>query len=171
MAIYLYTGEGAGKTTNALGLALRSLGHGHKVLIVQFLKWWENTGEYKFQKQNENYKIYQFGRKGWHGLKNLTEKDKELTKKGFEFALEKAKKEKVHLLILDELNLAVAWNLIDCNYVTKKIKSYQKKNPKTDIVLTGRYAPKALIEFSDCANEISVVKVPKKFINKKGISY
>lgn len=171
MSIYLYTGEGAGKTTNALGLALRSLGHGHKVLIVQFLKWWKNTGEYKFQKQNKNYKIYQFGRKGWHGFKNLTEKDKELTKKGFEFALEKAEKEKVHLLILDELNLAVAWNLLDSDYVIKKIKEYQKKNPKTDIVMTGRYAPKKFIDFADYVNRVSVVKMPKKLEAKKGIQY
>jgi len=45
--IYLYTGSGGGKTTNALGLALRSVGHGHKVVIIQFMKWWKNTGEYQ----------------------------------------------------------------------------------------------------------------------------
>jgi cob(I)alamin adenosyltransferase len=48
--IYLYTGTGGGKTANALGLALRSVGHEHKVVIVQFLKWWKNTGEYKIRK-------------------------------------------------------------------------------------------------------------------------
>ena len=54
--IYLYTGEGAGKTTNALGLALRCLGHGYKVVIIQFLKWWKKTGEYKFRKNFLNIK-------------------------------------------------------------------------------------------------------------------
>ena len=79
MSIYLYTGEGAGKTTNALGLALRSVGHKHKVIIIQFLKWWKNTGEFKIaRKLVPYYRIYQFGRRGWHGFKNLTEKDKEL---------------------------------------------------------------------------------------------
>ena len=92
MAVYLYTGNGAGKTTNALGLALRSLGHNHKVIIIQFLKWWKNTGEYKFQKQNKNYKVYQFGRKGWHGFKNLTEKDKELAHKALDFSKKIVKK-------------------------------------------------------------------------------
>ena len=60
--IYLYTGNGAGKTTNALGLALRSLGHGRKVFIVQFLKGRKNIGEFKIKekcKLNENYEIHQ----------------------------------------------------------------------------------------------------------------
>jgi len=75
--IYLYTGTGAGKTTNALGLALRSVGHGHKVVIIQFMKWWKKTGEYKIKKKlYPHYEIYQFGRKGWIGLKKLEEKDK-----------------------------------------------------------------------------------------------
>jgi hypothetical protein len=57
--IYLYTGNGAGKTANALGLALRSVGHKRKVIIVQFLKWWKNTGEYKIQKiLSPYYEIY-----------------------------------------------------------------------------------------------------------------
>lgn len=56
--VYLYTGEGAGKTTSALGLALRCLGHDYKVVIIQFLKWWKNTGEYKFKrKMPSNYEI------------------------------------------------------------------------------------------------------------------
>ena len=53
--IYLYTGTGGGKTTNALGLALRSVGHGHKVVIIQFMKWWKNTGEYKIRKKLQPY--------------------------------------------------------------------------------------------------------------------
>jgi cob(I)alamin adenosyltransferase len=57
--IYLYTGEGAGKTVNALGLAFRCLGHGYKVVLIQFLKWWKNTGEYKFKKlMSDKYEIY-----------------------------------------------------------------------------------------------------------------
>ena len=59
--IYLYVGTGAGKTTNALGLALRSVGHKHKVIIIQFMKWWKNIGEFKIQKMlAPYYEIYQF---------------------------------------------------------------------------------------------------------------
>jgi len=69
--IYLYTGTGAGKTTNALGLALRSVGHKHKVVIIQFLKWWKKTGEYKIRNRlKPYYEIYQFGRPGWFKVKD-----------------------------------------------------------------------------------------------------
>ncbi len=115
--IYLYTGEGGGKTTNALGLALRCLGHGYKVVIIQFLKWWKNTGEYKFRKKfRTQYQIYQFGRKGWIGLDNLGDRDKELARKGLEFA-KKVLKEKPRLLVLDEVNLALHCKLLDVNEV------------------------------------------------------
>ena len=105
--IYLYTGTGGGKTVNALGLALRSVGHEHKVVIIQFLKWWKNTGEYKIrEKLQPYYQIYQFGRYGWKGLDNLGEEDRRLTKEGLEFAKKVVKEKKTHLLILDEINLA-----------------------------------------------------------------
>ncbi|MCX8194022.1 MAG: cob(I)yrinic acid a,c-diamide adenosyltransferase [Candidatus Pacearchaeota archaeon] len=174
MAIYLYTGEGAGKTTNALGLALRSLGHKHKVIIIQFLKWWKNTGEYKFQKIkgiSKYYKIYQFGRKGWHGFKNLTKQDKELAQKALDFALEITKKEKPNFLILDEINLAAYLKLIDTKRVIETIKKIKKMKKDIDIILIGRYAPKDLIDFSDFANEISIIKMPKKIKAKRGIQY
>lgn len=100
--IYLYTGTGAGKTANALGLTLRSIGHKHKVIMVQFLKWWKNTGEYKVQKQlAPYYEIYQFGRKGWVGLSNLGDEDRELAKKALKFAEQIVNQKKPHLLILE----------------------------------------------------------------------
>ncbi len=171
MAIYLYTGKGAGKTTNALGLTLRSLGHGHKVIIIQFLKWWKKTGEWKIAKKFPNYKIYQFGRKGWKGFKNLTKEDRKLAQKALTFAEKIVKKEKPHLLIFDEINLAVYLKLINVKEVINSLKKIQKTKKDLDIVLTGRYAPKALINFSDFANKISVIKMPKKLIAKKGIQY
>ena len=168
MAIYLYTGEGAGKTTNALGLALRSLGHGHRVVMIQYLKGRKNIGEYKFQKFfKEKYKVYQFGQPSFIDLKNPGKRDIDLAKKGLEFIL-KIVKQKPHLLILDEINLAAAYGLINVNEAIKTIK----KVPKSiDIVLTGRYAPKKFIDFADYVNEVSIVKMPKKFENKKGIQY
>jgi ATP:corrinoid adenosyltransferase len=80
--IYLYTGIGRSKTANALGLALRSVGHGHKVVIIQFLKWWKNTGEYKIlHKLEAFYEIYLFNREGWIGLDNLNEEDRKLARR------------------------------------------------------------------------------------------
>jgi len=166
--IYLYCGEGAGKTTNALGLALRSVGHKRKVVIIQFMKWWKKTGEYKIRKKlYPYYEIYQFGRKGWIGFKNLGEEDRKLARKGLRFA-ESVMKKKPNLLVLDEINLALYCKLLDIEDVLKFLKKIPKK---TDIILTGRYAPKKLIERADFVNEIIDIKHPSKIPTTKGIQY
>jgi cob(I)alamin adenosyltransferase len=166
--IYLYTGEGGGKTTNALGLALRCLGHGYNVVIIQFLKWWKDTGEYKFAKiLPHKYEIYQFGRKGWIGLENLTEKDKKLCRKALDFAEKKVKK-KPRLLVLDEINLALDCNLLDVNEVIKFLKTVPKE---TNVILTGRRAPQELIQFADFVNEIIDIKHPAEIPTVEGIQY
>lgn len=164
----MYTGEGAGKTVNALGLALRCLGHGYKVVIIQFLKWWKNTGEYKFKDlMSDKYEIHQFGRKGWIGLRNLNDKDRELCQKALKLAKKKAQ-EKPKLLVLDEINLAIDCKLLDVNEVTEFLKSVPKE---TNVVLTGRYAPRELIEFSDFVNEVIDIKHQEEIPTTKGIQY
>jgi cob(I)alamin adenosyltransferase len=165
--VYLYTGEGGGKTTNALGLALRCLGHGYHVVIIQFLKWWKNTGEYKFRNKMPNYEIYQFGRKGWIGLKTLNEEDKQLCKKGLQVAKKKAA-EKPKLLVLDEINLALANNLLDIDEVISFLKTIPKN---TNVVLTCRNAPKQLLEFADFVNEVVDIKHPNEIPTIRGIQY
>jgi cob(I)alamin adenosyltransferase len=169
MAVYLYTGTGGGKTTNALGVALRSVGHGRRVVIIQFLKWWKNIGEFKIRKRLEPYyEIYQFGRRGWRGKENLDERDRKLAKKGLEFARKALREKKPHLLILDEINLAVHWGLLDADEV---IEFLDEVPAKTDVFLIGRFAPKELIDRADFVNEIVAVKYPKKIPTTKGIQY
>jgi cob(I)alamin adenosyltransferase len=167
--IYLYTGTGAGKTTNALGLALRSIGHKHTVIIIQFLKWWKNTGEYKIQKMlAPYYEIYQFGRKDWIGLSNLGDEDKKLTQKALGFAKKIAKEKKPDLLILDEINLALHCQLLNA----KEVLEFLDEIPETtDVVLTGRYAPKELFERADFVNEVKDIKYPREMVTTKGIQY
>lgn len=167
--VYLYTGTGAGKTASALGLALRSVGHKRKVIIIQFLKWWKNTGEYKIQDMlSPYYEIYQFGRKGWIGLGNLDEDDKKLAHRGLDFAERITREKKPHLLILDEINLALYCGLLDVREVINFLDSVPDK---TDVVLTGRYAPKELIERAHFVNEIVEVKYPKEMVTTQGIQY
>jgi len=167
--IYLYTGEGAGKTCNALGLALRSLGHGHIVVIMQFMKWWDKTGEGKFN--HSNYHIFLGGRKGWIGKDNLTKEDKEQAENFLREAYLKLCEFKPDLLILDEINLAVAWGLLDEKEVIDILDVIQKKHPNIDIVMTGRYATKGLIDRADFVNEIIEIKSPKEMISEKGIQW
>lgn len=167
--VYLYTGTGAGKTTNALGLALRSIGHGHAVVIIQFLKWWKNTGEYKIRNMlKPYYEIHQFGREGWHGLSSLTEDDKKLAQKALEFAEKIIGKKKPRLLVLDEINLALHCKLLDL----REFLIFLDKIPEeTDVVLTGRFAPEELIKRADFVNEITAIKSPKEMVTTKGIQY
>jgi cob(I)alamin adenosyltransferase len=167
--IYLYTGTGAGKTANALGLSLRTVGHKRKVIIIQFLKWWKNTGEYKIRNMlKPYYEIHQFGRKGWKGLDNLTEEDKKLAEKALKFAEKIVKEKKPDLLVLDEINLALNCKLLDIKHVLAFLDKIPKK---TDVVLTGRYAPKELIDRAEFVNEVIDVKYPKKMVTTRGIQY
>jgi cob(I)alamin adenosyltransferase len=165
--IYLYTGNGIGKTTNALGLALRAVGHGYKVIIIQFLKFRKDVGEYKIKRKlMPYYEIHQFGVPGFN-LNKLRKKDFEAAEKGLNFAWE-ALKRKPRLLILDEVNLAAAKGLIKIDEILKLLN---KASNKTTIVLTGRYAPKKLIEKAHFVNEIIELKHPKKIAVVKGVNF
>ena len=168
--VYLWTGEGAGKTTSALGVALRSIGWNHKVVVIQFMKGWKNIGEYKIAKRlKKNYSIYQFGRKQFVNMKKPAKEDVKIANKGIEFA-EKILAKKPDLLILDEINLAAAIGLLPRK---KVLKLLDKASPKTTIYMTGRYAPKEFIERADFATEIKQIKHPaqKRIPAKKGIEY
>lgn len=165
--IYLWTGEGAGKTTSALGVALRAVGHGKKVVVVQFMKGRKNIGEYKVMKKlKPNYVVHQFGKKEF--IKPITKpgsKDKELAKKGLEFV---KKIGKVDLLILDEINLACAIGLLDVKEAAGVVEELSKR---MIVYLTGRRAPKKLVEIAGFVNEIKLIKAPSKYPVRKGIEW
>jgi len=167
--IYLWTGEGAGKTTSALGVALRCTGHGMNVVIIQFMKGRKDIGEYKIMKKlKPYYQIYQFGKNEFiRPITKPTEKDKELAQKGLEFA-RKAAKKKPRLLILDEINLACAIGLVKTQDVVDLVKHCSKY---TIVYLTGRRAPAALKKIADFVNEIKLLKAPRKYPVRKGIEY
>ncbi|MBD3263239.1 cob(I)yrinic acid a,c-diamide adenosyltransferase, partial [Candidatus Woesearchaeota archaeon] len=166
--IYLWTGEGAGKSTSAFGTALRAIGHKKKVVIIQFLKGRKDVGEYKVAEQlKPYYEIHQFGRPEFIDLKNPTDKDKELAQRGLEFA-KKVLEQKPFLLILDEINLAVAHKLLETKDILELLNSAPEE---TTIYLTGRHAPNELLERADVVNEIKVVKFPKDIKTLEGIQY
>jgi len=169
MAVFLYTGTGQGKTTAALGVALRALGHGKKVIVIQFMKWWRSTGEYRVQRRlRPELEVYQFGRRGWVGLKNLDERDRRLAEKALKFAEEVLAKKSPDILILDEVNLAVHCGLLKVS----DVESFLKKVPKdVHVFLTGRYAPKRLIELADFVVKVVDVKRPKEIKPIKGVNY
>jgi cob(I)alamin adenosyltransferase len=165
---YLYTGDGAGKTTNALGLALRSIGHGNRVVIIQFLKGRKDVGEYKIRERlGPEYEIHQFGTEEFVDPKSLRPIDYEEARKGLEFARSTLKK-KPNLLVLDEINLVLAGGLLKIQDVLGLLGSVPIE---TDVVLTGRLAPRELIDAADFVNMIVDVKHPSTMVTTRGIQY
>ncbi|AKB52614.1 Cob(I)alamin adenosyltransferase [Methanosarcina barkeri str. Wiesmoor] len=168
--VYLYTGEGEGKTTNAFGLALRAVGHGYSVIIIQFMKGRKYIGEYKIKDRlAPEYEIYQFGREDFIDFKNPMPLDYELAEKGLEFA-KKALKRKPRLLILDEINLAAHFGIVKTEDLLKLLDDIPEE---TTVVLTGRRAPRKLIERADLVTEMRLIKHPfeKNVPAREGLEY
>ena len=168
--IHLYTGDGEGKTITAFGLALRAVGHGYKVIIIQFMKGRKDVGEYKIRERLQpEYEIYQFGREEFVDLRNPDPVDRELAQKALEFARE-ALKRKPRVLVLDEINLAVAAGLVKLEDVLRLLDEVPEE---TVVVLTGRNAPKELMEKADLVTVMKDVKHPMRrgVPARRGIEY
>jgi len=166
--VHIYTGNGKGKTTAALGLAIRMLGRGGKVAIIQFMKAPKAYGE--------QVKIEECGAfiesiglpKFVHGKPN--EKDIEATKKALRRAKELASGGEWDLVILDEVCVALGFNMLTIEEVKDLIKS---KAPHTELVLTGRYCPEEIFELGDYVTEMKEIKHPyqRGIIARKGVEY
>ncbi|MBI5401476.1 cob(I)yrinic acid a,c-diamide adenosyltransferase [Candidatus Wolfebacteria bacterium] len=176
--ILVMTGNGKGKTTAALGQAIRALGEGKKVLMVQFIKGPWISGEDKFisnlksQKSKINFEIIKTG-KGFVGI--LDDKlpiieHKKVAVEGLKLASKEIKSKKWDLIILDEINNAVNLKLIKAADVLKIIKNLSED---TDIIMTGRDAPKSFIKIADIVTEMREIKhiYRKGALAKKGIEF
>ena len=168
--IHVYTGNGKGKTTAAMGLIVRSVGHGGKVAMVQFMKGWPFYGEIKGLNYLPGVELFRTGgekcfRKGEH-----TEKDVREAQRGLEISRKCVVDPKYDLVVLDEINVAVNFGLLALSDVLNLISI---KLPTIELVLTGRYAPNELIEVADLVTEMVEVKHPyqKDIMARKGIEY
>ncbi len=151
--IQVYTGNGKGKTTAAIGLALRAAGAGKKVYICQFCKG-RCYNEIKALKKFKNIKVEQFGRRCF--IKKSPEKiDIQMALVGFKTAFEIMRKRSCRLVILDEINIAVKLGLIPLSDLVKLIKQTPKN---IELVLTGRYAHPKIIKLADLVSRIGEVK-------------
>lgn len=167
--IHACIGDGAGKTTSALGVGLRALGHGKRVVMIQFMKGRKEIGEYKIQKLLPKYKVYQFGKVGWVSYRHPAEFDKRRAKEGLEFAKKILQSENPpHILILDEINLACGLHMLDTAEVVELLSHVPVA---TDVYLTGRGAPSELLAISDFVTEIKQHKRPRRLQARKGIEY
>ncbi|MFH0947522.1 MAG: cob(I)yrinic acid a,c-diamide adenosyltransferase [Elusimicrobiota bacterium] len=171
--IQIYTGNGKGKTTAAMGLALRVLGHKMNVCIVQFFKNKNYYGEQKIFKKLENLKFYSFAQKHPHFYPDCGIKTNDIIKEVEKAVVltEKILKEKKYdLLILDELNIVIRDRFVDIDKIVKLLKEAPKE---MEIVITGRDAHKKILELADLITEMRLVKHPyrKGAKTRKGIDY
>jgi cob(I)alamin adenosyltransferase len=150
--IQVYTGDGKGKTTAALGLALRAVGHGYKVVMIQFLKGPEQTGELMAAEKLAPFlTIRPMGRSGFIDKDHPHPEDRALAQKALAYAREIMVKQPIDLLILDEINVALAFGLVPVEAVLELI---QLKPYSLEMILTGRYADPKILEKADLVTEM-----------------
>jgi len=168
--IQIYTGDGKGKTTAAFGQALRAAGQGLKVFIIQFLKGEGESGERTALKGNPLIQIETFGRKGWVARDRPDPEDKKWVQKGLARALEVMEEGRVDLLILDEVNVAVAYGLLRIEEV---LDLSDQKPAGMELILTGREAHPQILERADLVTEMKQVKHPAQrgVKARRGIEY
>jgi cob(I)alamin adenosyltransferase len=171
--VIVYTGKGKGKTTAALGIALRAVGYNHKICMIQFIKGSWHYGEMTSSKRLEpEFELIAIG-KGFVGImddKSPIEDHKKIADEALRIAKEKIRSEKYDIIILDEINYAINLNLVKLDDVLDLIKI---KPPKLNLVLTGNYARDEIIQVADLVTEMREIKHPFKagIRAKKGIDF
>jgi cob(I)alamin adenosyltransferase len=154
--VHVYTGGGKGKTTASLGLALRAVGNGLKVLVIQFLKGPEMTGERKISARlAPELEIRSRGREGVFHPGDLTDEDREVAIQTLAEASRELKNGGWDLVILDEINTACTLGLVP---VTRVVEIMDAKPDGVELVLTGRGAPGEVIEKADLVTEMREIK-------------
>jgi cob(I)alamin adenosyltransferase len=157
--VIVNTGAGKGKTTAALGMVLRSLGHGYRVAIVQFIKGaWEPAEKRAFEPWGNQLQFHATG-EGFTWETQDKVRDKQMAQAGWEVALRYLADAEYHLVLLDEVNIALKKDYLSVDQV---LAGVNLRPAKTHVVLTGRNAPEELIERADLVTEMTLIKHPLK---------
>jgi cob(I)alamin adenosyltransferase len=171
--IIVYTGKGKGKTTAALGMALRAIGHDYTICMIQFIKGSWHYGEMSSSKRLEpEFELTAVG-KGFVGIlddKTPKEVHQKIAREAIEIAKQKILSEKYNIIILDEINYAVNLGLVDFDDVLDLIKTKPKG---VTLVLTGNHVKQQVIDAADLVTEMREIKHPfqKGIRAKKGIDF
>lgn len=158
--IQIYTGDGKGKTTASLGLALRAVGHGWKVLIIQFTKGGAHDSTYygelnSASKYIENLEVKQFGLDRVVYSHNINIDDYKESRKGWQFAKEAINSGEYQLIILDEANICIDLGMIKISEVKETLLNKPKN---LEIVITGRKAHPELVAMAHLVTEMKPIK-------------
>ena len=160
--VQVYTGNGKGKTSAAFGLALRAIGRGLEVYIIQFIKGGFDYGELYVADKLPGLKLKAFGRGKFVSEKKPDQEDVDLAEEALKTAEEAVKSREYDVIVLDEVNVALNLKLIRTERVLQLIKD---KPAQTELVLTGRKAPKEIIE---AAVAILQIEEENSFIHQIG---
>jgi cob(I)alamin adenosyltransferase len=168
--VQIFTGDGKGKTSAAIGAVIRALGHGLRVYVAFFMKGDHPSGERNILSQLPNVTMESFGAGGLVDPANIKPEEKEQAKRGLSAASKAMLSGNYDLVVLDELNLAVAWNLVELDEVLKLIDD---KPEGVELILTGRRADSKLIKSADLVTEMLKIKHPydNGVAARKGIEY
>lgn len=171
--VIVYTGNGKGKTTAALGMAVRACGYNWNIQILQFIKGsWAYGEEKGVQRLAPNVELKKLGKGFYKIIDDILpeEEHRKAVQEALKISNEAVQTGKYNLVILDEINVAVGVGLLKVEDVIELIKN---KHPKTTIVLTGRDAHPKIIEMADLCTEMKEIKHPfqKGFLAQKGIDY
>ena len=168
--IQVYTGDGKGKTTAAIGQAIRAIGHNFKVLMIQFMKGDSTYGEIIASQKISNFEIKQFGLPTFVKKGEPSPEDLRLAQEGLTFAKKALQDNKYQMIILDEINVAIDYGLVKLSEVLELIKNCPKS---IELILTGRYASKELLDLADLVSEIKEIKHPymQGYVSREGIDY
>jgi cob(I)alamin adenosyltransferase len=168
--VQVYTGNGKGKTSAAFGLALRAIGRGLKVYIIQFIKGGFDYGEIYIVDKLPNLTLKAFGRGKFVMTKPPEKEDVRLAEEALKLAEKVVKSGKYDVVVLDEINVALSLKLINLKHVLELIECRPKH---VELVLTGRGAPTEIVEMADLVTEMKEVKHPYKrgVQARKGVEY
>ena len=168
MRTILYTGNGGGKTIAAFGLGMRACGHGQRVIVIQFMKGRKDIGEFLASTLLPDFHVHQFGREGFVDLKNPSVEDKNLAKKGLDF-IKTLKEQNPKLVVLDEACLALSIGLFSISELFDALATLSRH---TNVVLTGRNAPRELVDRVDIAVSLEDIRQAKpQGFPEQGIEY
>jgi cob(I)alamin adenosyltransferase len=168
--VQVFTGNGKGKTTAALGAVLRAAGHGLKIYIVFFMKGDYARGEFKALAAFPNVKVSRSGFRRFVDPAHITPEEKEQAKQAFSAARRAVTSGDYDLVVLDELNVAAGYGLVHLEDVVRLIR---EKPPQVELIITGRHADERLIEMADLVTEMVKIKHPydRGIKARKGIEY
>ncbi len=178
--VQVYTGNGKGKTTCALGAGLRAAGHGLEVLMICFMKAKVadrsdgtdvNYGEFRTTDLIPNFTIVPVGRQTFVDKENPDPIDIKMAQDGLKMAQEALREHKCDLLILDEINVAVEWGLIS---LEEQLELIRIKPSDVELIMTGRYARQEVLDAADLVTEMQEIKhyyTTKRLLARRGFEF